>query len=163
MEENNIISNPEEQVNLQNGAQNELYEQSKAYVKETGKWLHFLAILSTIGIVFMVLAGIFCMCCSSFMSMYNTEEMPSFIYIIIGVLYIIIAGIMVFPVIYMFRASSAARQAVALHSNFHVVEFLKNCKSYWKFMGIYTIVCLALCLLIIIAAIIIGVAVAASI
>lgn len=162
MEENEIITNQEAQAVQQNETQNYLYVQSKAYVKEAGKWMHFMAIISAIGVGFLAIGGICMMLFSSFFAMYDTEEMPAFVFVIMGFVYIAMAVILVFPTIYLFRASNAAAKAVALENNEQLVEFFKNNKSYWKFMGIYTIVGLSLCALLIVAAIIIGIVAAAT-
>ena len=162
MEENEIITNQEAQAVQQNETQNYLYVQSKAYVKEAGKWMHFMAIILAIGIGLLAIGGICMMLFSSFFAMYDTEEMPAFVFVIMGFVYIAMAVILVFPTIYLFRASNAAAKAVALENNEQLVEFFKNNKSYWKFQGIYTIVCLSLCALLIVAAIIIGIVAAAT-
>ena len=58
MEENEIITNQEAQVVQQNETQNYLYVQSKAYVKEAGKWMHFMAIILAIGIGLVAIAPV---------------------------------------------------------------------------------------------------------
>ena len=56
------------------------------------------------------------------------------------------------------RASHAADLAIHSNSNEAMVDFLKNNKSFWKFCGIFTIVSIALCLLMVPIIAIIGIA-----
>ena len=128
-------------------------EAAKEHVISTGKWLKFMAILGCIGAVFMILCGICVMAFSSIMD-FGFYDAPggSFITIFIGVFYLIMAGIYIYPILCLLRASKAAQMAVEMNSNEQMVEFLSNSKSFWKFCGILTIVMLALSVLMIIVA-----------
>ena len=144
-----------------------MLEECRNYVRTTGKWMNFMAIIATISIVLMAIAGIILICCSAMISASTSYsgDMTAFTntpiyFIIMGIVYIILAVVMIWPTRYMFKGSKAARNAAELNSNEEMVAFLKNNKSLWKFYGIYTIVCLALIPIIIIACIIIGVAAA---
>ena len=134
-------------------------EECKVYVNETRKWMKLFGIIMIIGIVCLVVMAI------SFMSrdsaLVNTlmPEIKGVTAITTGVFYLIFAGIMVFPTIYIFRAVKAAKTAVESNDNAQMVEFLKNTKSYWKFMGIYTIVMLIFAVIIMLFALIAAIAI----
>jgi membrane protein YqaA with SNARE-associated domain len=144
-----------------------LQEEAKQYVRSMGRWYKFFGILSIVGCVFMVLSAIMMLAVGGMMDegmknyeMYNSEGMGSMPTWLIGILYLVCAGLMVPVIVYMLRGAKAAETAVALNSNEAAVSFLSNSKSYWKFYGILTIVMLALCIIAIPIAIIAAFAVA---
>ena len=144
-----------------------LQEEAKQYVRTMGRWYKFFGILSIVGCVFMVLGAIMMLAVGGMMDegmknyeMYNSEGMGSMPTWLIGILYLVCAGLMVPVIVYMLRGAKAAETAVALNSNEAAVSFLSNSKSYWKFYGILTIVMLALCIIAIPIAIIAAFAVA---
>ena len=144
-----------------------LQEEAKQYVRSMGRWYKFFGILSIVGCVFMVLGAIMMLAVGGMMDegmknyeMYNSEGMGSMPMWLIGILYLVCAGLMVPVIVYMLRGAKAAETAVALNSNEAAVSFLSNSKSYWKFYGILTIVMLALCIIAIPISIITAVAAA---
>jgi hypothetical protein len=144
-----------------------LQEEAKQYVRSMGRWYKFFGILSIVGCVFMVLGAIMMLAVGGMMDegmknyeMYNSEGMGSMPTWLIGILYLVCAGLMVPVIVYMLRGAKAAETAVALNSNEAAVSFLSNSKSYWKFYGILTIVMLALCIIAIPISIITAVAAA---
>lgn len=125
----------------------EMFEQSKKYLLSTSKWMKFMAIIMSISVAMMVVVAIVMLAGSTIMNQIpGFESFPAWIF---GLLYLIIAVIYIFPLIYMFRASSAAREVVEANDNEMMVEFLKNNKSFWKFCGIFTIVMLGFCALVV--------------
>ena len=131
-----------------------LQEEAKQYVRSMGRWYKFFGILSIVGCVFMVLGAIMMLAVGGMMDegmknyeMYNSEGMGSMPTWLIGILYLVCAGLMVPVIVYMLRGAKAAETAVALNSNEAALSFLSNSKSYWKFYGIMTIVMLALCII----------------
>jgi hypothetical protein len=144
-----------------------LQEEAKQYVRSMGRWYKFFGILSIVGCVFMVLGAIMMLAVGGMMDegmknyeMYNSEGMGSMPTWLIGILYLVCAGLMVPVIVYMLRGAKAAETAVALNSNEAALGFLSHSKSYWKFYGILTIVMLALCIIAIPIAIIAAFAVA---
>lgn len=131
-----------------------LQEEAKQYVRTMGRWYKFFGTLSIVGCVFMVLGAIMMLAVGGMMDegmknyeMYNSEGMGSMPTWLIGILYLVCAGLMVPVIVYMLRGAKAAETAVALNSNEAALGFLSNSKSYWKFYGIMTIVMLALCII----------------
>lgn len=119
----------------------EMVEQAKKYLNSTSKWMKFLAIITCISVGSMFIVAIAMLAGSSIMNQFaGYENFPGWIF---GVLYLLLACVYVLPIIYMFRASAAARDVVELNDNEMLLEFLKNNKSIWKFFGIFTIVSLA--------------------
>lgn len=123
----------------------EMLDQAKKYLHSTSKWMKFMAIISCISVACMFMGGIAMLAGSSVMNQFpGFENFPAWIF---GLIYLIIACVYVLPVIYMFRASSAACEVVETNDNEMIVEFLKNNKNIWKFVGILTIVAIVIAVL----------------
>ncbi|WP_372644495.1 hypothetical protein [Ancylomarina sp.] len=125
--------------------------QAEVYLRETRKWTKFFAIL---GFVFMglgVLSSIGLFAASSMMSAYTQVPMGG-----IAVLYLILIGVYFFPIYYLLQFSNKAKEALLSRSSQTLTEAMKYIKSHYKFVGIMTIVMLALYPIIIIGAIVFG-------
>lgn len=138
----------------------QLQEEVKQYVRSTGRWYNFFAILSIVGIAFMVPTALLFFVAGGFMSEAMAEAGQPFPAWVLGVIYLASAALMVPIVIYLMRASKDAKSAVELNSSEAAVRFLRNTKSFWKFYGILTIVVIALCIIAVPIAVTIGVAAA---
>lgn len=114
----------------------QLLEESKSYVRSIGQWQMFFAVLLSVGVGFMFLCGLFFF--TPILASMLDEDMGG-IFVLIGIFYIVVAALYLVPTIYLFRASSAARDAALCKDNYRAVEFLKNNKSFWKYSGIITI------------------------
>ena len=125
----------------------QMMETAREYVRSAGKWMQFFAILLCISIAGMFLGGIMMMATSGLMSSFDYPGMFAAFPIVMGILYLIIAGIYIYPTLLLFRAAKAAKEAVEFNNNEQVVEFLRNNKAFWKFCGIFTIAMLGLCIL----------------
>ena len=95
----------------------------------------------------MFLGEIMMMATSGLMSSFDYPGMFAGFPIVMGILYLIIAGIYIYPTLLLLRAAKAAKEAVEFNNNEQVVEFLRNNKTFWKLCGIFTIVMLGLCIL----------------
>ncbi len=120
----------------------QLTEQSKGFLKETGKWAMFLSILGFIGLGFMLLGGIGMFAGSAAIDRGaamggNPMPFPSSIF---GLVYLIMAILYFFPIFFLYKFSSNIKQAIATSNTVQLTEALKNLKSHYKFVGIITIV-----------------------
>ena len=122
-------------------------ETAREYVRSAGKWMQFMGILLCISIAFMFLGGIMMMVFSGTGLHLGYYPMEGFFTIMMGIIYLIMAGIYIYPALCLLRSAKAAKEAVEFNNNEQVVEFLRNNKSFWKFCGIFTIVCFGLCIL----------------
>ena len=138
----------------------ELQHEVKQYVHSTGRWYKFFAVISIIGCATMALSGLLFLVAGDFMSQALSESGYDFPGWTLGLFYIVTAALMIPAIIFMFRASNAARTAVALNSNEAAVRFMKYTKSYWKYSGILSITILSLCVVIFIVAFIVGISMA---
>jgi hypothetical protein len=141
----------------------QLLEESKLYVSSMGKWMKFFAILGCIGAGFMVLAALLLISVGSFIPLAEDLGVLSRVGTgVVGFIYLIIAAVYIYPIIYLFRASAAARLAIESKDNVQMTEFLKNNKSFWRYCGILTIVLFCFYIVLIIGFIIAGVALGLS-
>lgn len=116
---------------------------AKRYLFETGRWAQFLAILGFIAAGFLAVAGIFMMVAM------RGELAESFAGLgiapsLIGVLYLILAGVYVVPSLYFYRFATKSKVAIQTTDNDELTESLGYLKSTFKFYGILVIVFLAL-------------------
>ena len=120
---------------------------AREYVRSAGKWMQFMAILLCISVAFMFLCGIMMMGFSGVLSSFDNPGMYGVFPIAMGIIYLIMAGVYIYPALLLLRAAKAAKEAAEFNNNEQMVEFLRNNKAFWKFCGIFTIVCFGLCIL----------------
>lgn len=125
--------------------------QAEAYLRETGKWAKFLAIVGFIIMGFMAIGAIVMFAISG--SMGSLMPFPMWI---IGFIYLLIAVVYCFPIYYLLQFSNKAKAALYIRSSQTLTESMEYLKSHYKFMGILMIVLLALYPIGIIAAIIVS-------
>lgn len=113
---------------------------SMIFLSETGKWGKFLAIMGFIGVGFLVVLSLFM---GTLLSSLNPGgdalPIPGFLF---GLIYLILAALYFFPVLYLFNFSSKIRKALAEKDNSILDEAFKNLKSHYKFIGILTVILL---------------------
>jgi hypothetical protein len=116
----------------------ELSQESKRYLKGAGNWAKFLAILGFIGIGIMVVFGL---SFGAIMSAINPDfhDLPA-PEMAFGLIYIIIAIVYFFPVLYLYRFVIHCRRAVSLSDSFQLSEAFKNLKLHYQFIGILAII-----------------------
>ena len=114
-------------------------DNSMRFLRETGGWGQMLAIIGFCLVGFMVLGGLFM---GSLMSSFGGDELPFPSYMI-GVLYIIIAVIYFFPILYLYKFSTHIKSALKERDASLIEIAFENQKSLYKFMGIFTIISLA--------------------
>lgn len=119
----------------------ELTNRSLSYLNETRKWTMFLAIL---GFVFLGIMVIFSLSFSAIFSSISGEEaklpFPGFL---IGFIYLILAVVYFFPILYLYKFSSFIKDGILNSSSDQLDLAFQNLKSHYKFMGILFIVMLA--------------------
>lgn len=124
---------PEPKIELDRQALRSLYE--------AGGWATFLAILGFIMMGFLVLAGVFI---GAVFSNLPTETQLPFSSGIFTVFYFIIAAVYFFPIYYLFKFASMARAGIQARDSSQVSGALHHLKSHYKFVGILTIVGIAM-------------------
>lgn len=132
----------------------ELTRDSLYSLDTTRRWANFLAVLGFIFIVLMVLVGIIM---GVVFSSFGGEEVSPALKILLPVVYLLLAAIYFFPVLFLFRFANWTKKALANNSSLDFSVALKNLKSHFKFIGIMIIAVFVLYFLILIGVLIFGV------
>ncbi len=113
--------------------------EAAGYLKESGTWGRFLAIVGFVMIGLIVVVGIFAGALLGELGapMGISGGFFSVIYLLIGVFYF-------FPTWYLFKFATNARDAIARKDAQALTTSLENLKSMFKFMGIFMIVILGI-------------------
>ncbi|HEX5743607.1 MAG TPA: DUF5362 family protein [Flavobacteriaceae bacterium] len=120
----------------------ELLQETIQNLNETRKWTNFLSIM---GFIFIGLMILIAFAVSSMMStMAESESALPFSGTVLGFVYLIIAFIYFFPILYLYRFSKYTKKALETQNSNDLNEAFKNLKSHYRFMGIITIVMIAL-------------------
>jgi hypothetical protein len=135
-------------------------------LRESAKWCMFLAIVGFIGIGLMVIFGAFMTFAMSVMPQqdaYGGMPDPFMGFkAYIGAFYIVIALIYFFPVYYLYNYAKGTKQAVETGNNGILSTALVNLKSHHKFLGIFTIIMIAVYVLAIVGVMIFAASFAAG-
>ena len=120
----------------------ELTTEAISYLEEIRKWSLFFAVIGFIGIGLMVILGIFIgRIFSNLGYPYANANFPT---AFIGVIYIAMAVIYIFPVIYLYKFSISCKQAIRQKDHETMASAFKNLKSHFKYMGILMIIVLSM-------------------
>jgi hypothetical protein len=133
--------------------------QSQSYLTESAKWGKFLAIMGFIFCGFMAILAFLIPALMSQLAQNNssagvTFSFTPFIKTTMTVLYLILAILLFFPCLYLYRFSVKMQVATKNISQENFDESLMNLKSMFKFCGIFTIIILSFYALTIIISII---------
>jgi hypothetical protein len=129
-----------------------LDKEGQKYLKESRGWAMFLAILGFIGMGFMVIGAIVMFAMGGMLG--SQLGFPSGL---IGVLYLVIAGIYVIPLIFMFQFAQKAGNACDTNDSNVFREAIKNLRSFFKSTGIMIISFFVIYIIIIIVVISMGI------
>ena len=117
-----------------------LTAESVVYLQKIASWTTFFSILGFIFIGLMVIIG---MVMTIFMAaVFAAAGKPYMVYM--GIVYAVFAAIYIMPIIYLYRFSANAKNAVQYNNSNDMMTALKNLKSHFKYVGIFTIVILSI-------------------
>lgn len=138
---------------MQDQNQLSLNELATSALRTSAGWSLFLSIVGFIYIAFLLIVGIssFAMMSSIPDDPYGSAMMmnPFFAYTkYLGIVYILGALLYFFPVYYLFNYATGTKRALESGNNDVLANALVNLKSHHKFLGIFTIVVIAMCILI---------------
>lgn len=121
----------------------------------TRPWVKFLAILGFVVMTFMVLAGLIMFV--GFSVAPATSKLPAFFGPVFGVVYVVMAVFFyLIPCLYLLRYANAITRIQAT-GQAALEDALKQQKSFWKYVGIFTIVMLVTYVLLVIGIIVFAV------
>ncbi|MBL7852661.1 MAG: hypothetical protein JNN04_17285 [Cyclobacteriaceae bacterium] len=131
----------------------ELNREALRSLYEAGGWATFLAILGFIMMGFLLIAGIFMG--AIFSNLPNSEALP-FPAELFTVFYLLIAVVYFFPIYYLFKFANLARSGIQQRDSSRLSSSIQYLKSHYKFVGILTIVGIAMYLLFILLFVALG-------
>lgn len=139
-------------------------QQAQDFYRETAKWAMFLSIIGFIATAFMVIAALFMFAMGSMMgaSMAGSPLAGLFSGGLLGGIYLFFAVLNFFAAYYMFKFASKTKQAFTNNDGAALTDSFANLKSYYKYVGIITIVIIALYALTFIIAIVSGIGAASG-
>jgi hypothetical protein len=111
-----------------------LDDEGQKFLKEGRGWAMFLAILGFIGMGFMLIGAIFMFAMGGMLG--SELGFPGGL---LGLLYLVIAGIYIIPLIFMFKFAQKAGNACETNDNNVFKEAIKNLRSFFKSSGIMII------------------------
>jgi hypothetical protein len=117
----------------------ELSLESQAHLRETKQWANFLSILMFIYVGFIILGAFLAAAFTSSNDVFN--DFPS---IFISVFYLIVAILIFFPSLFLFKFADYMGKALNDRNPVDLNASFRNLRSYYRFMGILTIVMLSL-------------------
>lgn len=129
-------------------ADHERMSNACSYLISISKWMKFFFVLTLIGIVMMLVAGIVFLIAGPVFDTMDTTGITSMAPRFAGIIYLVVAALYVPMAIYIKRIFTAAETAAFSNDNDAMVEYLKNNKSLCKFYGILTIVMIGFSILI---------------
>ena len=132
-------------------------ESVRSDMVSTGGWKRFLGILGFISAGFLFLAGIiFTAGMSSAFAALGTGGTG--MSLLLGLVYILMGLFYIFPSLYLFRSGRAISDFGVSDSPDDLVKAAGNARRFWKLVGIYAIVMLALVPVMIVVSVVIGIA-----
>jgi lipid-A-disaccharide synthase-like uncharacterized protein len=135
--------NEDQFVDMDQPQELSLTQQALASLKTAANWSMFMAIIGFIGIGFMVIAGIVTLGASSVLEGSTQGSFP-FPFWILSLLYWVIAILYFFPQLYLFRFSSKMKQALQFNETPTLTESFYNLGKHYKYLGIMTILIIAM-------------------
>ena len=142
------MENLENNLPVENSMMNNM--EIKSYLMETAKWGKFLAIVGYVVMGLLVLLAIVMMFAMSVVSQFAQSKFPLWM---LGLVYILLAGIYYIPVTYLYKFSVQMQKAIQMQNEGLLTSGFQNLKSLFKFKGIFTIVMLAIYVLAILIAV----------
>ena len=130
-----------EEMNVQETTGMVINESMKADLLTSAKWAKFLCIIGCIGVAFMVLISVV------FLAIGNRFPSPSPFGMMRGVLssaYLITAAIMIYPLIKGFQFANGTKAACLTNNENELARGFAGMRSYLQFIGILTIIILAI-------------------
>lgn len=124
-----------------------LTKNATAFLLETAKWGHFLAILGFFLVGLMVLIGLFAGTLLSLLP--ETTELPvaGIGGGMIGIIYTVMGALYFFPALFLYKFSTKMKAAIKSYSDQELESALENLKSQYKFIGVMAIITISLYIL----------------
>lgn len=135
-----------------------LNEISKKYLRETAKWAFMLSIIGFIlvglFVLFAVLIFVMSSALNSASNPFQTQGLPI---AFVAFIYIIMAALYFFPVLYLYKFSRKMKVALLEKNTEDLTAAFSNLKSFFKFLGVMMLIIIGIYVLVFVFAIIGGI------
>lgn len=123
---------------------------SRSFLKEIAGWTYFLSIIGFIFVGLLVLIAVSANRIYNNMAQFS-QESPFDVGLFMTAVYVIVALIYFFPILFLFKFSKRLKSALKSKEDEELASALEILKSHYKFIGVFTIIVLSLYALAIIA------------
>lgn len=117
-------------------------ETMKSDLLLTAKWSKFLAIVGFIGVGLLVVLSFLIM--AGFSAFDSITHGDAAIAVFVGILYLLMGLLYIFPILYLLRFATNTKQAVLDNDEAAMEEALINQRKMYKFFGVLMIVALSI-------------------
>ncbi|AWA30498.1 hypothetical protein HYN48_10580 [Flavobacterium magnum] len=125
----------------------QLTDSAKEFLREVGKWAHFLSIIGFVYLGLMVLLTIAVITTGN-SALINpgggNEQVQDMNPTALGLILLIVIAIMFFPVFYLNKFAVNLKKAYRENSSEYLASSMEYLKSHYKFIGIFTIIFLSI-------------------
>ncbi|HET8858383.1 DUF5362 family protein [Marivirga sp.] len=119
-------------------------EQSRKYLNETETWTKFLSIVGFVFVGIIVIVALFAGTMISSIPFGTENNLGKGMSFLISGLYFLMAAVYFFPIWYLFKFSKSIKEAIRYKNNEELEMAFSNQKSFYKFIGIFTVVVLVI-------------------
>lgn len=116
---------------------------SRSFLKEIAGWTYFLSIIGFIFVGLFVLIAVFASSIYNNMAQFS-QELPVNVGLFMTAVYVIVALIYFFPILFLFKFSKRLKSALKSKEDEELASALEMLKSHYKFVGVFTIIVLSL-------------------
>lgn len=131
-------------------------DQAKAHLAESARWGRFLSIVGFVFIALMALGALALMAFGSAIYGSISGGLGAMAGVGIGLLYLVVAAIYLYPTLKLYRFAQNARQALASGESHLLAESMRNLGGMFKFFGILTAIVIGIYALIFVFAMLAG-------
>ena len=128
-------------------------EEAVELLRKTKPWVRLFSVLGMIGIAMMALGAVV----MALMSFGPFKVMPLLARLGIGLVYLLLACLYVPPVLFLHRYASRIRDLMDDPSFQNLEDALRAQKSFWKYIGMFTIIGICVYLLVLVGVLVTGV------
>jgi hypothetical protein len=138
------VVNPPAQAILQ--ATGPVSAEAVELLRKTKPWVRFFSVLGIFGVILMTLGAL----AMGLLSFGPLRTMPLVARIGMGLLYVVLAFLYIPPVLYLHRYASRIRDLVRENSFQNLELALGAQKSFWKYLGMFTVITLVIYFLVLV-------------
>ncbi len=119
-------------------------KKSEEYLNETEQWTKFLSIVGFVFVGLIVIMALFASTIFSSVPFGPENKMGGVMGFLFSGIYLLMGALYFFPTWYLFKFSKSLKEAIRFKNNEELEVALSNHKSFYKFLGVFTVIMLAI-------------------